>query len=177
MSKDTLQPYRTERFANHLANRTERMASAGKRLPKGLHKRIITLEHLSELARVALANVLPKETLACLSVVNHNASHLTISVHDTTTANHLYYLKEVCLGELTAASEEFRGITHLKVIVSPNLANNYQKQPTNTNQNTTSDMGFSCFDDNTKRTITQAIENVINNRTLEMELKKLFNQE
>lgn len=171
------QNYADYPFVNHLANHTEKLAAKGHRVRKKLHRRLVELQRLTQLARSALIGLLPNEVLNELSVINCSAYHITLSVSDTTTANHLTYLQEICLMHLRDF-EEFKDIQKLKIITTPNLMQNYlNAQSSQPSQHKANFKSFDEFSENSKQTITQAIENVTPDSELGIALKKLFNQE
>ena len=177
-----MQSYR-QSLVNNLGTKVEQLQTKGHRAPTKLHRRAAFLDRMTSIVKVALMPLIPTEVTDMLMVINTTPTHLTLSVTDAATANHLRYMQDSCLTYLKQADPAFSKLQHLKVVSTPDLKASHRAtlaamtHHRQTNLSNFHHFNVERFSENTVQTITQAIENVTPDSELVLALKKLFNQE
>lgn len=147
---------------NHLASRLELQAAAGARLPATLTTQIKQRQHLTELVKQALRELLPQEILASCQVVHINDAKLTLAVPSLTAINYLRYLHKDCLGAFRA-DPNLCQYHELGYVLS---RTKYQHTPSQNNSKKP-------LSEKTRHTITQYTSIVISHKPLRQSLLNL----
>lgn len=103
--------------ANHLASRTEQIATAKFSLPSNLLARHQLLTELSTLVRHQLEGLLTAEQLTSCQVVDFDANSATLCVDNHTLANYLRYLSDQVVSRLVGSCDSFTHLRSVQVIV------------------------------------------------------------
>ncbi|WP_143823492.1 hypothetical protein [Moraxella equi] len=158
--------YLKTHFPNHLANRTEKQAAAGAKLPKDLSRRLAYFTHLTHLSAPLLSGVLG-ELSSQVQVAYAHDDKITLALPTITSANHVRYLHQECLSALHE-HPAFGQFSKMGVIVNHKIHQRVSGQIT---APTTLEKPLS---ENTVRTITQTAKLVIKNPSLQASFIKLI---
>ncbi len=162
--------YLKTHFPNHLANRSEKQAAAGAKLPKKLSKQLAYFNYLTQLSYSLLTDVLG-ELSNEVKVVHAQDAKITLALPTITAANHVRYLHKECLSALHE-HKAFGQFSKMNVIVHRNIRQDSAHLSKNLRSSTTLEKPLS---ENTVRTITQTATLVIKNKNLQSSFIELVN--
>ncbi len=163
---------------NQLAQLIDHQIFAGSALPQNLADNMRLYIDATDEIKELLVDCLPEEILTSCWVVGLTSEQLTVSVISITAANHIRYLQKAYLKVLTEYSSTFKQLKkiHVVVVKSPK---NYDSKNLYSSVKTTSELSRidnnKGLSQNTKRTISQAIEHVTTDENLKKALLRLLN--
>ncbi len=165
---------------NRLAELIDHQSFAGSALPQTLADNMQLYTQATNEIKTLLVDCLPEEILNTCWVVGLTTDQLTLSVNSTTAANHIRYLQNQYLKILTEHSTTFKQLNKIRVVVAK-IQTNYSS---NVAQSTTLEASLiphkasknQALSQNTKRTITQAVNHVITDKNLRKALLRLTDE-
>ena len=164
---------------NRLAKLIDHQAFAGSALPKTLADDMrLYIEATNEIKEL-LVDCLPEEILSNCWVVGLTSEQLILSVGSMTAANHIRYLQSAYLQVLTQQSITFKQLNQIRVIVTKGSATHHLTRSLSESSVTTAELhkpnGNQALSQNTKRTISQAVDHVTTDENLKKALLRLMN--
>lgn len=164
---------------NRLAKLIDHQAFAGSALPKTLADNMRLYTEATNEIKELLIDCLPEEILSSCWVVGLTSEQLVLSVGSMTAANHIRYLQNAYLQVLTEQSITFKQLNQIRVVVTKGSAKSYLPEQTSDSSTTSSKLGKAngnqALSQNTKRTISQAIDHVTTDENLKKALVRLMN--
>lgn len=163
---------------NRLAQLIDHQAFAGSALPRSLSDNLQRFSHATTEIKKLLVDCLPEEILSTCWVVGLTDEQLTLSVNSTTAANHIRYLQNAYLSVLNEQSITFQQLKQINVVVA-----NISTHDSKVSSKSTTSLSVSkpyqvnvnqALSQNTKRTISQAIEHVTTDKNLKKALLRLI---
>lgn len=161
--------YLKTHFPNHLANRTEKQAAAGARLPKNLNQRLAYFNHLTSLARPLLYDILGSLSND-VQVAYASNDKITLALPSITAVNHVRYLQHECLLALHQ-NMAFEGFVKMSLIVNSKPHSDHDDFYHQSAKQASFKKPLS---ENTVQTITQTAKIVIKNKSLQTSLINLI---